>query len=207
MKKIFTLFAIILAHNSYALELKGIDGVEILAVNGIKIDSSFFTSDTTPQVDPGKHQIVVRYSKEFYEGQELRSRPSIFTIDIQQDTQISVDKFRNENQAQKAINNGLDWNVISKDKQYKVTDSHVLIANGMFPYSDIEDVVSRYNQKNNISTMTTTMDSTGETAPNKTTISALSSNANQEIIQGFYNKLSIEDKKQFRMWLIEQEMK
>jgi uncharacterized protein YccT (UPF0319 family) len=212
MKKIFTLLAILLVQNSYALELKGINGVEILAINGKKIESSFFSSDTDPEVDPGKHQIVVLFAKEFYAGQELRSRPSIFTIDVQQDTQISVDKFQNENKAQRAINNGLDWNIISKNKQYTVTDADVLAGNGFLPYSDIEEVVWRYNQRNNISTSTVAMTTTekavtSNTNANTNSISPLNSGTDQGIIQGFYQKLSIEDKKAFRMWLIEQEMK
>tara|TARA_R110001583_G_scaffold112917_6_gene263130 strand:+ start:7195 stop:7827 length:633 start_codon:yes stop_codon:yes gene_type:complete len=210
MKKIFTLVALMLVQHSYALELKGIDGVEILAINGKKIDSSMFSDDTKPNLEPGKNQIVVRYAKEFYVGQELRSRPSIFTIDIQQDTQISVDNFRTENKAQRAVNNGLDWHITSKDNKYTVTDSHVLIDNGFFPYNDIEEVVWRYNQKNNISTeaiASTEKAEISNTATNKNSINSRNSGSDQYTIQEFYKKLSNEDKKAFRMWLIEQEMK
>lgn len=209
MKKIFTLAALIFVQSSYALELQGINGVEILAIDGKDVDSEIFKNPSKPQIEAGEHQIVTRFSKEFYAGQELRSRPSIFTIDIQQDTQISVDKFQNENKAQRAINNGLDWNIISKDKQYTVEDSDVLISNGFFPYSDIEKVVASYNQQKIIATITDTV-STNTTASNTdatniaNVVSAMSSDG--ETIKLIYNGLSSADKKAFRMWLIEQEM-
>ena len=43
MKKIMVLLALLLTQNSYALKLEGINGIEILAINGEKVKSDAFS--------------------------------------------------------------------------------------------------------------------------------------------------------------------
>ncbi|WP_413698612.1 DUF2057 family protein [Psychromonas sp. KJ10-10] len=196
--------------SSYALELTGINGVKILAIDGKDVNSEIFKSRSKPEIEAGEHQIVARFEKVFDEGQELQevqSRPSIFTIDIQQNTQISVDNFKNEYQASRAIDNELNWNIISKDKQYTVEDSDVLISNGFFPYGNIEKVVATYNQQKLTADSETTETKASNTDTTNIANVVASMSANGETIKTIYNGLSSADKKAFRMWLIEQEMK
>lgn len=202
MKKITAILALVLVQNSYALQLEGINGVDILAVNGKKVNSSLFSTSQS-ELDPGKHQIVVRYSTQTNDDQLLESRPAIFTIDLQQDTKISVSGMNNKQQIKRAMKKGITWQVISDDNQYPIDDSDTLVGKGFMPYSDIEGLVAQYNQSNNITLKTveaTTVATIAEESKSNANI------AGEALIQ-LYEKASIEDKKAFRLWLVEQDMK
>jgi len=202
MKKIFTILALIFMQNSYALELQGVNGVEILAIDGKKITSSLFKSDEVPEITPGEHQIVVRFSNTYYNDQLVRSRPSIFTLDLQQDTKISVSGLTTDAKAERAIRKGIVWEVITKDNQYNIKDSDILMDKGFLPYSDIEAVIEKYNQKNNISEPA--LITAVAVVDNKVTATAI--DASVPLIT-LYQQASREEKKAFRLWLLEQDMK
>ena len=215
MKKIFTILALLLVQNSYALELHATDGVEILALNGKTVNSSLFKTTKTPEVEPGNHQIVVRYSRRFSTGQLVRSRPAIFNLDLQQDTTISVQDLNTEYKAEKAVRQGLDWEITSKNNSYTVTDSDILVDNGFLPYSDMEGVIALYNQQNNITTAAVATATTAAVVapavssnPTPITPNVMATSSDMgTTLQTLYQLASKEDKKQFRMWLIEQDMK
>jgi uncharacterized protein YccT (UPF0319 family) len=202
MKKIFTILALIFMHNSYALELQGANGVEILAIDGKKLSSSLFKRDEVPNITPGEHQIVVRFSNTYYNDQLVQSRPAIFNIDLQQDTKISVSGMTTDAKAERAIRKGIVWEVISEDNQYSIKDSDILRDNGFMPYRDIEAVIEKYNQKNNISKPV----AVASVAEVDTKISATTAEASVPLIT-LYQQASREEKKAFRLWLLEQDMK
>lgn len=194
MKKVTTILALMLVQNSYALELEGINGVNILAIDGKTIKTNFFAKKIN-QLEAGEHQIVVRYSEKFQRDKLLESRPAIFNIDIQQDTKISVSKINNYQQAQRAIRDGVAWQVISTDNQYVINNSDSLVGKGFMPYSDIERLVTTYNQEHNITTQ-------GETSLSK--MKAASVDAD---LVTHYQQSTLTEKKAFRLWLLEQDMK
>lgn len=195
------LFALVIIPASYALELKGIKGVEILAINGKEVKTTFL-SEKDNELDAGEHQIVVRYSMQFKNDGQIESRPSIFTLDLQQDTQISVEYLNNKFQAEKKIKAGLTWEVISADKHYKITDSDTLMGKGFMPYSDIEKLIMAYNQEHNIYFANAKTVAVVATASTATVIGA-----QQTTLQSLYQQASKQDKKAFRLWLLEQDMK
>lgn len=206
MKKIVTILALMLVQNSYALEIEGTNGVEILAIDGKKIESSLFSSSDDPELTPGEHQVVVRFSKNFYNDLQVRSRPAIFTIDLQQDTEISVSGLNTDYKAERAIREGIEWQVISADNQYSVKDSDILMDSGFLPYSDIEGVIATYNQQNSITAPATVAVATATAALPVVAATEVTPTVNLPL-QTLYQQASREEKKAFRIWLLEQDMK
>jgi len=200
MKKITTILALLLAQNCYALELTGVNGVEILAINGKEVNSSFFSKDNT-DIEAGKHQIVVRYTSQFNNDEIIESRPAIFTLDLKQDTKISVEQMNNQRQAEKKIKAGLTWQVVSEDKQYEIKNSDTLKGQGFMPYSDIEKLIITYNEKQNITLATAPVVATTAVAT-KTAVQVTDENA----LVTLYQQSSKEQKKAFRLWLLDQDM-
>ena len=188
MKKMTALIALLLVQNSYALELTGINGVEILAINGKEVKSNFL-SKSNYEIEAGKHQIVVRYKNQFKNDEQIESRAAIFTLDLKQDTKISVEKINNQRQAEKKIRAGLTWQVISEDTQYEIKDSDTLKGKGFMPYSNIEKLIVTYNEQQNISLAKSTPQVTDENA-----------------LMTLYQQSSKEQKKAFRLWLLEKDM-
>lgn len=203
MKKIITILALMFVHNSYALEIEGINGVEVLAIDGKEASTSFFSSDKNSALKAGEHQVVVRFSKNFNNDQRVRSRPAIFNIDLQQDTQISVSGLNTQYKAERAIRDGIQWEIISSDNQYTITDSDILIDTGFLPYSNIEEVIATYNQQNGISGPATAAVATSTVA----TSTAAAQKTSHMPLQTLYQQASQEEKKAFRLWLLEQDMK
>ena len=205
MKKIIAILALLLVQNSYALELKGINGVEILAINGKEVKNAFFSNDGS-QLSAGEHQIVVRYASSLNTDELLESRPDIFTLNLTEDTQISAANMNNLKQIERELKKGVTWVVESESKEYEVKDSDTLQGQGFMPYSDIEKLVANYNQQKNITL------ANGE-APVATAV-ATTAVATQiphvigeNTLISVYQQASKEQKKTFRLWLLEQDMK
>jgi len=218
MKKVTTILALLLAQNSYALQLEGADDIEILAINGTKVESSLFSSDHALEIDAGYHQVVLRYSKDFdEENKTAESSPVIFNIDLQQDTKISVANYNTLSKAENAIDKGLVWLVNNADKQYEITDSVTLQDSGFLPFRDIEAVVATYNKKNNITiaeplkTTTTAVSTTKATVVGVTATTSAPSLVKDQCTGldqiALYQQSTLEQKKAFRMWLLEQDLK
>ena len=199
MKKITAIVALLLVQNSYALEIEGINGVEILAINGKEVKSSFFSKQDN-ELKVGEHQIVVRYANQFNNDDRVESGPAIFTLDLKQDTKISVEHINNQRQAEKKIKAGLTWQVISADNQYEIKDSYTLKGQGFMPYSDIEKLIVTYNQQQNITLAETS------TVPAVTTKASAQVEDDNTLIS-LYQQSTKEQKKAFRLWLLEQDMK
>ena len=209
MKKIMILLAfLLLVPNSYALKLEGINGIEILAINGNKVKTSFLTSENRFELKPGYHQIVVWYSKDFDDGDETaRSFPMIFALDLQEDTQISVENYYSLDKAERAIKKGLTFQIISAKKQYDVTDAPRLTENGFSVFSNVETLIITYNRKHNIAIAGTK----GVDAPS--TIVGLATGTSDKNSTSILNQIALyqqstpAQQKAFRKWLAEQEAK
>ena len=207
MKKITTILALILAQNSYALQIEGVNGVEILAVNGEKIKTSFFSDTMQNELKAGTHQIVVKYSKDFDdEKKSATSDPVIFNIDLTQDTQISVPNYNQLYKAERAIDKGLIFQAINEDSQYNIENAVTLTGTGFLPFADIEAVIATYNQKNNIHIASATMPAATTVGTSSDAIDMAVSCTGQDQI-ALYQQSSPAQKKAFRLWLLEQDLK
>jgi len=216
MKKITSILALMLVQNSYALELQGVNGVDILAINGQEVESGFFVKSSANELSPGTHQIVVRYSVNFNNDELITSRPSIFTIDLQQDTKISAFDVNTKYKAERAVRKGVTWEVITADNKYNIENSDILRGEGFMPYSDIAGLVEAYNKEHNIiiaqpveekaavvaATVTPTVVGASTVAATATVAPA----AVQDLAT-LYQQSTPAQKKAFRLWLVEQDMK
>jgi len=121
--------------------------VNILAVDGVKINDSFFNENKF-EVKDGTHQIVVRFNYKFKNKDRLESRPYIFDLDVKGKTSIKTDKYTTHAQTEKNMKQGLTWYVKNETKQYVIKDAAQLKGQGFMPYRDIEKLVRHYNQEN-----------------------------------------------------------
>ena len=205
MKKIMVLLALLLTQNSYALKLEGINGIEILAINGEKVKSGAFSLKNEFEVKPGYHQIVLWYSKDFDdEDKSARSIPVILNLELKEDTQIAVPNYNRLYKAERAIKKGLTFQIISANKQYDLTDIPALTTEGFSIFSDIERLIETYNKKNNITIVTVDE----ENLPHATVVGTIT-NAPDTVKEqmNLYLQSTPEQKKAFRLWLLEQDMK
>lgn len=165
------------------------NSIQILALNGVKIETSFIGSDKL-EVKDGKQQLAVRYSTSFNNERKIESRPYLLTIDVAGKTTISTDKFYSQVHASHKIKTGLSWYVTNNKGEYAVENSVELEGKGFLPYSDIEALISESNQKNNIEIASGSV--------KKVTTNSLIEE---------YKAANVEQKKQFKIWLINNETK
>ncbi len=196
----------------HAGELVSTNGVEILAVDGKKVKQHLFSSDKL-EVDDGPHQVAVMYKGQFKNSDIISSKIHIFDIDTQGDTEISIKRFGNSMQAKNAINKGIEWIVKNDEKTTMVTNSDIISGEGLFPNSNVEKLISDYNQQHNITVQTEAAPATlampAATVPALTTTTATTTinTSNTALLIETYQKASKQEQKAFRMWLLEQDMK
>lgn len=197
MKKIILLLSLLAIPFSNAAQLTGTSNVEILAVDGKKIEGNAFTRKDIIVKD-GKHQIVLQYSGTFKKSKgSIESKPHIFTVDIKGDTRFSTKKFSRATQAERAIKAGLVWEITSNDKTIEVADTDSLNGSGFMPYRDIEKLIADYNQENGIA---------GSDIPAIVAAPKNGKATKADLIK-LYNLASKKERKAFRVWLIEADMK
>lgn len=209
MKASVVLLSLMMIPFSHAATLKGDNGVEILAIDGKEVESGFFASKG-PELSEGDHQVVVRYSNNFKKGETVESKPHLFNIDIKGDTEISIRNFHNQHQAEKEIKQGVTWIVTNNEQTLEIAGSDTLSGKGYLPYSDIEKLITDYNQEhgislNSVATVPVTTTSVMTAGSNLTT-SNVSQAKTEQLIQ-IYNSATKEERKAFRIWLLEQDMK
>jgi uncharacterized protein YccT (UPF0319 family) len=193
--------------SSYAATLAGERNVEILAVDGQKYSHGIFgKSDST--LPKGQHQIVVRYSNIFPKDGILTSKPYIFNIQTDNDTTVAaVDIFNSYKRAKEALETGITWRVTSQNSSVMIKDADILSGEGFFPYSDIEKLIAKYNKDNGIILPSAADNLAAPTITTQDESSAHSNSAPIEQLIKVYNSASKADRKTFRIWLIEQDMK
>ncbi|WP_137297409.1 DUF2057 family protein [Psychromonas sp. SP041] len=187
----FTGLFLTLAISPFAFsgEIVTSNDVQVLAINGTKVQSSFL-GEKKLETEDGKQQIVVKYTNNFRDGGLLESRPYILTVDVKGKTEITTTKLYSYPQASQKLRTGLEWFVESEKGQYQLKDAEQLQGDGFIPYSDIEGLISAYNNENDI-------------AVTSNSVKKITTNS---LIQQ-YKAADLEQKKQFKMWLINSETK
>lgn len=217
MKKISALLlTLAMIPSSFALNLQGDTGVEILIIDGQELETRLLEKKDKVDLNKGKHQVVVRYSTRFHDESPLSSEPTVLTLDLQEDTIISVNKFRSHRIAKKEIAKNVTWKIISDNKEYLIQGADTLKGKGFMPFGNLDKLLATYNQENNIIVMPSQPKPEAKmtTAPvvinapvtpviNNTTTQVVQDNA----LISLYQQASMEQKKAFRLWLLEQDMK
>jgi len=198
MRLLVVLIALCMLPYGYAATLTAKKSVEILALDGQKYNKKLIESKDFVVTD-GTHQIVVRYSKSFPGDGIVTSKPYIFNIQVAGDTTIAVKRFNSHSQAKNAVGKGLTWVVKNENKTEMIDNADILLGEGFLPYSNIENVIAKYNQNNGIMLPS----ATGSLVFGA---SATAINAKVEQLIKAYNSADKQEQKAFRIWLIEQEM-
>ena len=206
MKKLSAiLLSLAMIPSTFALNLQSDTGVEILAIDGVAKDTRVFSKEKEINLKPGTYQIVARYSTRFHDESPLSSDPTVLTLDLQEDTVISAVKFKSHRVAKKEIEKNTTWKILSPNKEYLIKDADTLKGKGFMPFGNIEKLIATYNQENNIVL--------AESAPlpelKTTDIEAKPTkhNGQENALIMQYQNASLADKKEFRLWLLEQDMK
>jgi len=130
--------------------------------------------------------------------------PVIFNLELQKDTQISVPRYNQLYKAERAIKKGLVFQISDDEKQYEISNAPALTDQGFSIFSDVEDLIETYNKKNNI-TIAVEED---ENRPPATVVGTISPDASSiEAHIRLYQQSTQAQKKAFRLWLLEQDMK
>lgn len=205
MKMSAVLLSLMMIPFSHAATLRGDNGVQILAVDAQKIKQNFFGNDPLDLTD-GKHQIVVKYANNFKSGETVESKPHIFDLDIQGDTEISIKRFSNQSRAEHEIKQGLTWIVNNAEQTKKIEGSAILFAEGYFPYRDIEKLITAYNKKNGIYQSSAVKEMATTTAIATTATAITPTATTTEQLKQIYKAATKRERKAFRLWLLEQDM-
>ena len=204
MRFLVLFLSLVLIPISHAATLKGVNGVELLAIDGQKISSGMLNSKDL-NVTNGEHQVVVQFAKRINQQNMVYSRPTVFSINVVGDTEIKVRNFRDVNQAESTVRKGLVW-VVNNDKEtIKVTDGDELFEEGFQIKPDIEKLIAKYNQTNGITEPV--LVGANEVQIEKNTFKGENMHNKTQQLITIYQKSSLEEKKAFRMWLLEQDIK
>ena len=191
MKFLVVLLSLALIPFSHAATLKGTNGVELLAIDGQKIKVGMLQNRDI-EVSEGKHQIVVQFAKRIKQDGMVYSRPHIFSIDVKNDTEISTKRFSSKTQAEYAIRKGLTWIVKDGKHTQKIVGSDALFKEGVQINPNIEKLVVEYNREHGL----IAVDDLPDSLTDRT----------QQLIK-IYQTATTDERKAFRIWLVEQEMK
>ncbi|ACH66526.1 DUF2057 domain-containing protein [Aliivibrio fischeri] len=144
----FCLLSSISAHA--AIQLTVPDEVELILVDNqeVKLESSFFSTTSTLDLENGKHQIVFRYNPVFKQGKDniIVSSDIIVSTFSAEDKEISF-KFPTYNSPEKAkaFNRDLNWELIDKNNNSIPFAQSQLIYNGMQVGRNIQFEVAKFN--------------------------------------------------------------
>ncbi|WP_413702345.1 DUF2057 family protein [Psychromonas sp. KJ10-10] len=83
----------------------------------------------------------------------LSSNPTVLTLDLQEDTIISVNKFRSHRVAKREIEKNVTWKIISDSNEYLIKNADTLKGKGFMPFGNLDKLLATYNQENNIIVM------------------------------------------------------
>ncbi len=206
MKALILLLSLAMIPCSQAVQLTGTRGVSILAIDGNKIKNNFF-SDKKMSLDNGEHQIVVRYTANHLPNDKediIESKPYIFNINVQGDTEITLKGLNTSYKSKMAIKDGLKWLVINNLGEVTIQRSDILQGIGFLPYLKIEKLIAAYNNDTIKLISKKTMLNNPNVPPNS--LNLMTKNKTK-LLMDIYNQATQKERKAFRIWLLEQEMK
>ena len=130
------------------------DDIELLVVDGKKVQTSFWSETDSVNLPAGKHQVVVRFDGELKDGSKSRiytTRPYLFELDVpEQDVEITLPRFSTMSQAKAHFQRGPQWTLNSADGTFQALEYVELHGNGLGAYSDMEGLVAEYNRQQGI---------------------------------------------------------
>lgn len=208
MKNIFFIAALF-SFSAQAIEVEVGENIEFMVANGKEV-GSLMTPAKTLDLPQGKHQLVVRYNASVKDGSRNKfftSRPYIFEADIQQATVISLPKMKRYSQVESHFQNGPRWTLEYQDGISEPVKYEKLVGSGFSPYSDMEGLVAEYNQEKGISFTNNQFEKLTDAAVSVSESGEVSINGDATTqLKLWYTKATVEERKAFKLWMIEQDM-
>lgn len=182
------------------------DTINLLVVNSLKPDvqkGGLFGTDTLILPD-GENQIVFKFQPSVMENDTLRKVYSdvIVAKFTAQDDELTfvLPEYRDLNQARNEID-GFNWSLVSSDDQKIGVKKEYLSTTGVqLGRNFIEDVMD-YNMRGGIAAVTTG----AVTAKSLALKEAQLDSENIAQLKAWYKKATKEERKDFKIWLIDQE--
>lgn len=208
--KLFAVGLVALSTAAGAAELSAKNGLEFLVVNGKSVTKIANDGDKKLDLNPGKYQIVARFDEEVKRGSKstiFTSKPYVFEIEMSsEDLFLVVPKFKFESQAS-AFFKKPEWMIENKSSGAVQSISGVRLTGvGFGSFNNMEKAVAQYNSDNgiifeggqakNLEEMLVSVDDKGNVNIKGDTLTQL---------KLWYTKASIEEKKAFKRWMIEQD--
>jgi hypothetical protein len=182
--------------------------VDFLALNGVEQDSK----DVLQDLKPGKHQVIIRYSEDLRNGSTNElfvSKPMVLELDIKDaadEYALDHKNFRTYRAAEAAFDqNKAGWTLEHNGYSEQVFPEE-LMADGFMPYANIEKAIRKHNKEKGI-----VLTAAGATNVTDAVVSV--SDAGEVEISGdpvtqlklWYTKASKDERKAFRIWMIDQD--
>lgn len=182
------------------------DTINLLVVNSLKPDvqkGGLFGTDTLILPD-GENQIVFKFQPSVMENDTLRKVYSdvIVAKFTAQDDELTfvLPEYRDLNQARNEID-GFNWSLVSSDDQKIGVKKEYLSTTGVqLGRNFIEDVMD-YNMRGGVAAVTTG----AVTAKSLALKEAQLDSENIAQLKAWYKKATKEERKDFKIWLIDQE--
>jgi len=137
-----------------AIQLTVPGDVELLLVDNqeVKLESSFFSTSSTLELENGQHQIAFRYNPVFKQGKDniIVSSDIIVSKFSASDTNVTF-KFPTYNSPEKAkaFNTELNWNLIDKNEKTIPFTQAQLIHHGVQVGRNIQFELAQFNTTSN----------------------------------------------------------
>ncbi|MGF1729559.1 YccT family protein [Photobacterium kasasachensis] len=154
MKKLIGLSLVLLSGGLQAATVSSSKNVELLVVDGKKVQSSFWSPSESVELQPGRHQIVVRFDGELKNGSKktmYTTRPYLFEMDVpDDDVTITLPRLTTLSQAKAHFNRGVQWQLESSDGSTSLLSYVELEGKGFGAFKNMEELVADYNRQHGI---------------------------------------------------------
>lgn len=208
MKKLAWVSLALLSVGVQAATLSTSRNINLLVVDGKKVESSFWSPIEKVELSEGKHQIVVRFDGEVKNGSKdtiLTTRPYLFDIDItDQDATIVLPRLTTLSQAKAHFDRGADWSLKYADGMTETIKYTELQGSGFAAYSDMEALVAEYNRNNGIvfeQGYAVDLEDVAVQVTEQGELKITGDSLTQ--LKMWYAKASDQEKKSFKIWMAE----
>ena len=154
MKKLVGLSLVLLSGGLQAATVSSSKNVELLVVDGKKVQSSFWSPTESVELQPGRHQIVVRFDGELKNGSKktmYTTRPYLFEMDVpDDDVTIILPRLTTLSQAKAHFTRGAEWQLELSDGTTSPLEYTPLEGKGIGAFKDMEELVADYNRQHGI---------------------------------------------------------
>ncbi|OLQ69338.1 hypothetical protein BIT28_20370 [Photobacterium proteolyticum] len=154
MKKLVAAALLVLPFSLQAATLSTGPNIELLVIDGKKVDSSFWSQTESVDLAPGKHQVVVRFDGELKSGSKSKmytTRPYLFELNVpDENATIVLPLLTSLTQAKSHFERGPEWQLELESGAMRTLEYVELQGKGFAAFSNMEKLVADYNRQHGI---------------------------------------------------------